>query len=146
LPGGGFFAEGRISASTRASIVSTGPGENLLTIDASGSDPTFGAADGMGGRIFNIDDGNNRNILTAQISGLTLTESDGQMSAGATSQARVAAAGDSAKKMFSLNSPSLVAPPPSNRNAIQPPPSAIKNRPIDANRQSRTDSACDSQC
>jgi CSLREA domain-containing protein len=58
------------------SLTITGPGADLLTIDASGNDPTPGVADGKGSRIFNIDDGNNANILATQISGLTLTGGD----------------------------------------------------------------------
>ena len=39
------------------SLTINGPGANLLTIDASGNDPTPDVNDGLGSRIFNIDDG-----------------------------------------------------------------------------------------
>jgi CSLREA domain-containing protein len=61
----------------------TGPGANLLTIDASGNDPTPGINDGRGSSIFNIGDGNNTNNFAAQLSGLTLTGGDAYEGAGA---------------------------------------------------------------
>ena len=40
------------------SLTINGPGANLLTIDASGNDPTPDVNNGDGSRVFNIDDGN----------------------------------------------------------------------------------------
>jgi hypothetical protein len=53
-----------------------GPGQDLLTLDASASDATPGIADGMGSRIFNIDDGDDGNLFNVTISGLALTGGD----------------------------------------------------------------------
>jgi CSLREA domain-containing protein len=57
-----------------------GPSANLLTIDASGSDPTPGVKDGLGGRIFNIDSDHPflpapdaTQLLSVTINGLALT-------------------------------------------------------------------------
>ncbi len=49
-----------------------GPGADLLTIDASGNDPTPGKLDGKGSRIFNVDDGKSSNI-DVSVNGLTVT-------------------------------------------------------------------------
>ena len=57
------------------SLVINGPGANLLTIDASGNDPTPTQDNGDGSRVFNIDDGSN-NSVDVVISGLTLTGGD----------------------------------------------------------------------
>jgi CSLREA domain-containing protein len=65
------------------SLTITGPGADLLTIDASGNDPTPGVADGMGSRIFNVDDGNASNDLAVQISGLALMGGDSFATGGA---------------------------------------------------------------
>ena len=53
-----------------------GPGQQLLTIDASASDPTPGVADGMGSRIFDANDGDDGNLIDVIISGLTLSGGD----------------------------------------------------------------------
>lgn len=53
-----------------------GPGGRLLTIDASASDATPGVADGMGSRVFNINDGNDGNLIDVTISGMTLSGGD----------------------------------------------------------------------
>ena len=61
-----------------------GPGADLLTIDASGNDPTPDSTlddgddlnDGDGSRVFNINDGNVNTRKTVSISGLTLTGGD----------------------------------------------------------------------
>src|SRR3990172_9149830 len=53
-----------------------GPGASLLTIDASGNDPTPDENNGDGSRVLNIDD-NNANLLNVSIGGLTLTGGDG---------------------------------------------------------------------
>jgi hypothetical protein len=59
------------------SLTINGSGADLLTIDASGSDPTPGVADGKGSRIFNIDNGQpfyyQRPVSNVTISGMTLT-------------------------------------------------------------------------
>jgi hypothetical protein len=52
-----------------------GPGQNMLTIDATGSDATPAANDGKGSRIFNIDDGSDDQAEVV-LSGLTLTGGD----------------------------------------------------------------------
>lgn len=53
-----------------------GPGAELLTIDASGNDPTPTTHNGDGSRIFRIDDGNDSQFLAVEISGLMLTGGD----------------------------------------------------------------------
>ena len=53
----------------------TGSGANLLTIDASGNDPTPTVNNGDGSRVFEIDDGTIA-LKTVFISGLTLTGGD----------------------------------------------------------------------
>jgi CSLREA domain-containing protein len=53
----------------------TGPSSGLLTIDASGNDPTPTAEDGRGSRIFSIDDGTDGQI-DVSIAGLRLTGGD----------------------------------------------------------------------
>ena len=66
------------------SLTINGPGANLLTIDASGSDPTPFSSffddnvenDGDGSRIFNVDDGSENVLQKAVIRGLTLTGGD----------------------------------------------------------------------
>ena len=55
-------------------VTITGPGANLLTIDASGNDPTPGQRNGDGGRHFNIDDGTS-DLIEVSISDVTLTGS-----------------------------------------------------------------------
>jgi fibronectin-binding autotransporter adhesin len=57
------------------SLTITGPGAGLLTIDASGSDPTPDVNNRDGSRLFNIDDGTASN-LDASITGMTLTGGD----------------------------------------------------------------------
>jgi CSLREA domain-containing protein len=73
------LTQGELKVTDSLSII--GPGADLLTIDASGNDPTPGVADGKGSRIFNIDDGNpgtraNPTLLDVSLSGLTLTGGD----------------------------------------------------------------------
>jgi predicted outer membrane repeat protein len=53
-----------------------GPGANLLTIDASGNDPTPNVNDGNGSRVFDIDDGDFSPEFTAHLSGMTITGGD----------------------------------------------------------------------
>jgi hypothetical protein len=66
----------------RTSIMINGPGAHLLTIDASGSDPTPEIDNGDGSRIFNIDDGRFDNLQIVDISDLTLTGGDVQGEGG----------------------------------------------------------------
>ena len=58
------------------SLTINGPGANLLTIDASGNDPTPDVDNGDGSRVFNIDDGFVATVLDVSISGLTITGAD----------------------------------------------------------------------
>jgi hypothetical protein len=60
-----------------------GPGAELLTIDASGSDPTPSIDDGKGSRIFYIDAGNELIDDPVTVRGLTLTGGDAYFSGGA---------------------------------------------------------------
>ena len=60
-----------------------GLGAELLTIDASGNDPTPTVKDGKGTRIFNIDDGNTSLQIAVTISGLKLIGGDALGSGGA---------------------------------------------------------------
>jgi CSLREA domain-containing protein len=60
----------------------TGPGANLLTIDASGDDPTPNVMHGDGTRIFNIDDGSST-TLRVEIDGLSMKGGDVTGSGGA---------------------------------------------------------------
>ena len=60
----------------------TGPGAELLTIDASGNDPTPDIHDGKGSRVFNIDNGM-PNLIKVSLSGLTFTGGDVSGSGGA---------------------------------------------------------------
>ncbi len=72
-------------------LVINGPGANLLTIDASGNDPTPDSTlddddfsdDFDGSRVFNIDDGNFTADKSVSIFGLTLTGGDVYGSGGA---------------------------------------------------------------
>ncbi len=57
------------------SLTIDGPGANLLTIDASGNDPTPDENNGDGSRVFNIDDGTSE-VLDITLTGLTLTGGD----------------------------------------------------------------------
>jgi CSLREA domain-containing protein len=67
-----------------------GPGANLLTIDASGNDPTPNSTyddgvstnDGDGSRVFNIDDASRLTLKDVVISGLTLTGGDSRFPGG----------------------------------------------------------------
>jgi hypothetical protein len=53
-----------------------GPGAHRLTIDAAGNDPTPDAADGLGSRVFLVDDHNPNTFISVQIAGLALTGGD----------------------------------------------------------------------
>jgi predicted outer membrane repeat protein len=68
------------------SLTINGPGAELLTIDASGSDATPGVADRQGSRIFKGDDGADARI-TVSISDLRLTGGDVSGSGGAITSA-----------------------------------------------------------
>jgi hypothetical protein len=65
----------------RDSVVVLGPGANLLTIDASGNDPTPTLDNGDGSRIFNIDDSMSQ-VVDVQLQGLKLTGGDAASSGG----------------------------------------------------------------
>ena len=60
----------------------TGPGQDLLTIDAHGGADNI-VGNGSGFRIFNIDDGITNNQINVAISGMTLTGGDTAASGGA---------------------------------------------------------------
>lgn len=71
-------------------LVINGPGTNLLTIDASGNDPTPDSNyddglfnDGDGSRVFSINDGSSDNFLNVSIGGLMLTGGDVDGNGGA---------------------------------------------------------------
>ena len=64
------------------SLTITGPGAELLTIDASGNDPTPDENNGDGTRVFDIDDGNLETLVDVEIRGLTLTGGDVSDSGG----------------------------------------------------------------
>jgi CSLREA domain-containing protein len=57
------------------SLAIAGPGTELLTIDASGSDPTSDMNNGDGSRVFNLDDSAN-SLANVSIRGLALTGGD----------------------------------------------------------------------
>jgi hypothetical protein len=65
------------------SLTILGPGANLLTIDATGNDPTPDQNNGDGSRVFNIDNGNRLTFIEVAISGLTLTGGDSALHGGA---------------------------------------------------------------
>ncbi len=56
------------------SMTIEGPAASLLTIDASGNDPS--GAPGNGSRVFNIDDGSAATMLEIELAGLTVTGGD----------------------------------------------------------------------
>ena len=60
-----------------------GPGADLLTIDASGNDPTPDENNGDGSRIFNINDGSSATSIDVELLGLTLTGGDAPGDGGA---------------------------------------------------------------
>jgi CSLREA domain-containing protein len=64
------------------SLTITGPGTELLTIDASGSDPTPDENNGDGSRVFRVDDGVSSSALTVTIEGVTVTGGDTLTSGG----------------------------------------------------------------
>jgi hypothetical protein len=59
------------------SLKITGPGVNLLMIDASGSDPTPSDKKGDGSRVFNVSNGTD-SVIDVEISGLYITGGDTQ--------------------------------------------------------------------
>src|SRR5262249_37719422 len=65
------------------SVTITGPGANLVTIDASDKDLTPLQKNGDGIRLFNIDDGNPSTFQDVTISGLKLTGGDSNANGGA---------------------------------------------------------------
>ena len=58
------------------SLTINGPGASLLTIDASGNDPTPTVNNADGSRVFNLDDGNPNIDKSVALNGLTLTGGD----------------------------------------------------------------------
>ena len=58
------------------SVTIDGPGANLLTIDASGNDPTPDVNNGDGSRVFDVDDGDGVASIDVAISGLRLAGGD----------------------------------------------------------------------
>jgi len=58
------------------SLTINGPGPNLLTIDASGNDPTPSTDNNNGSRVLRIDDGSTLTNKSVSISGLTITGGD----------------------------------------------------------------------
>ena len=72
-----LLTEGELAITDSLTI--TGNGAELLTIDASGNDPTPDVNNGDGSRIFNIDDGDLSTVIATidvSISGVTLTGGD----------------------------------------------------------------------
>ena len=65
------------------SLTITGPGAELLTIDASGNDPTPELNNGDGSRVFGINDGNLETFIDVEIAGVTLTGGDDSYTGGA---------------------------------------------------------------
>jgi CSLREA domain-containing protein len=65
------------------SLTIEGPGASLLTIDASGNDPTPEANDGNGTRVFNVDDGNRDFNISVSLIGFSLRGGDVRGSGGA---------------------------------------------------------------
>jgi CSLREA domain-containing protein len=73
-----LLTHGDLKISSSVTII--GAGADLLTIDASGNDPTPSVNDGKGSRVFNIDDGKSFSNSDVTLVGLTLT--GGDVSAG----------------------------------------------------------------
>ncbi len=65
------------------SLTITGLGASLLTIDASGNDPTPNTKNLDGSRVLSIDDGISSTFITVSLSGLTLTGGDVSGAGGA---------------------------------------------------------------
>jgi predicted outer membrane repeat protein len=65
------------------SLTIEGPGADLLTVDASGSDPSPSVKNGSGSRIFNIYDGDDLEVQNIAMSGLRLTGGDSAGPGGA---------------------------------------------------------------
>ena len=59
------------------SLTIDGPGANLLTIDASGNDPTPNQDNGDGSRVLVVSDGSFGTPIDVEINGLTLSGGDG---------------------------------------------------------------------
>ncbi len=69
-----LLTEGQLKITDDLTIA--GAGADLLTIDASGNDPTPEEKNGDGSRVFHIDDGNDEQQRDVTIHGLTLTGGD----------------------------------------------------------------------
>ena len=74
LPATILLTQGELAITDSVEIV--GLGAELLTIDASGNDPTPDENDGNGSRVFNINDNDDTNHRNVSIEGLTLTGGD----------------------------------------------------------------------
>lgn len=69
-----LLTKGELSVTRELTI--NGPGAELLTIDASGNDPTQEKDNGVGSRILNVDDGDSNTNFDFAIRKLSLTGSD----------------------------------------------------------------------
>ena len=68
-------------AITRSMFID-GPGAKLITVDASGNDPTPGQDNGDGSEVFRINDIDFFNLINVEITGLTLTGGDSDSNGG----------------------------------------------------------------
>lgn len=73
-----LLTHGDLKISSSVTII--GAGADLLTIDASGNDPTPSVNDGKGSRVFNIDDG--KSFSNSDVTLVALTLTGGDVSAG----------------------------------------------------------------
>ena len=69
-----LLTQGELKITDSLSI--NGPGADLLTIDASGNDPTPDMNNGDGSRVFNIEDANYETLLSITLQGLTISGGD----------------------------------------------------------------------
>jgi len=74
LPATILLTQGELAITDSVNII--GLGAELLTIDASGNDPTPDENNGDGSRVFNIDDKDDGHLIDVAITGLTLTGGD----------------------------------------------------------------------
>ncbi len=69
-------------------VVIQGPGSALLTIDATGNDPTPNTDNGDGSRVFTVNNGSASSNIGVTLSGLNLTGGDALQDGGADSELR----------------------------------------------------------
>jgi hypothetical protein len=69
-----LLTQGELAITDSLTII--GPGANLLTIDASGSDPTPDQNNGDGSRVFNINDGSFNSLIDVFVTGLSIAGGD----------------------------------------------------------------------